>query len=357
MGSSLRRAFSLLFISVVLVSCETGVPSAEVAGLYYNLGNAYFELNEFGLAVTAYLNALELDSRLPQAGYNLARVYIESGEVDKGVTQLEELLAEDPENSVILSTIGWAYYLLNDYASSYAVYRRILDRIPSDENGLYNAAVVAWLLDEKTEALGYYQRLYAENGDDEILYRIASIFIDLERWSDAIDTLTEYTALKSDDSDAFYDLGVVYTADRLYGEALQAFDRAIELQTNNAVFLFEKAAILLRYIENVDEGLKFLGLAVDAGFADSERAGALATAEGLPYREEVRSFLVEKGLIADDLTLDEDIAETAEEGEAGVREPDLLQADSPAKTGKTDIGAKAELPPSPEEDSSGSAGE
>jgi tetratricopeptide (TPR) repeat protein len=351
LGSRVRHGVPLLLVAFFLVGCETGVPTTEVAGLYYNLGNAYFELNEFGSAVTAYLNALELDSKLPQAGYNLARVYIESGDVDKGVTQLEELLAEDPENSVILSTIGWAYYLLNDYESSYEVYRRILDRTPSDENGLYNAAVVAWLLDAKTESLAYYQRLYAESGDDEILYRIASIYLDLELWSDAIGTLTEYTALEPEDSDAFYDLGVALTADRLYGEALEAFDRAIELQTDNPVFLFEKAVILLRYIENLDEGLKFLGLAVDGGFADSERAAALATVEGLPYQDEVRDFLIEKNLITDDPPLDEGPEETVEEGDIDVPESDTPARDSPTKSGKTDIGAKTELPPAPEETS------
>ncbi len=338
------------------------MPPEEAAGLYYNLGNAYFELDEFNLAVTAYLNALELDDSLPQAGYNLARVYIESGDVDKGVDELNRLLTGDPENGAILSTIGWAYYLLRDYERSYDVFKRILERTPSDENGLYNAGVIAWLLGEKDDSLGYYRRLYAENGDVETLYRIASIYIDLERWKDAVGALTEYIESKPEDSDAFYDLGIAFSADRLYGEALLAFERAIELDGNNPIFLFEKAVILLVYIENLDEGLKYLQLAIDAGFDDSERAQELATADSLIFSGEIRDFLIGKNLIAADPPLNEIEAEVPEESDGDSADSLLGEEPSPPKpqddayagSKKSEVGTKTELEPEkPEETKTG----
>ena len=290
--------FTLSF-SVAMIGCETGVPTTEAAELYYNLGNAYFELDKHDQAVSAYLNALALDGRLPQAGYNLARVYIESGKPDQGLEVLNNLLEDDPGNSVILSTIGWAYYLMSDYEGAYEVFLDILERTPTDRNGLHNAAVLAWKLDRKQEALSLFERLYDENEDSETLYRIASVQMDLELWPEAIDTLNVYVARKPDDDEAFYDLGIAYTADRLYGEALGAFDSAIEINTHDPDLYFEKAVVLLLYIENLEEGIITLELAVERGFDDSDRAEALVLADELRFVEEVREFFLRRNLISE----------------------------------------------------------
>ena len=91
----------LLFCAGVvfnLASCASGVPEKDVAPLYYNLGNAYFELGELDRAVESYLKAIELDESLARASFNLAKVYVEKNQLDKASRILEELLTEDPEN-------------------------------------------------------------------------------------------------------------------------------------------------------------------------------------------------------------------------------------------------------------------
>lgn len=287
-------------VFVLLSGCETGVPPEDAAAIYYNLGNAYFELEKYGLAVTAYLNALALDDTLPQAGYNLARVYVESGDYAKGLAALSDLLEEDPGNSLVLSTIGWTHYLMADYERALETFESILERIPTDEHGLYNAAVLSWKLDRKESALEYFQRLYKETNEAETLYRIASIYMDLERWEDAVGALTEYLSKKPEDANAYYDLGIAYTADRFYGKALEAFESGIKIKKDDPLLYFEKAVILLLYIENVDEGLKALEASVTAGFEDTDRILALLAAEELLFAEEVRRFFEEKNLLPEE---------------------------------------------------------
>ncbi|MBN1686003.1 MAG: tetratricopeptide repeat protein [Spirochaetales bacterium] len=296
----IRFISALLFLSVLLSGCESGVPPEEVAQVYYNLGNAYFELEKYSLAVTAYLNALALDDTLPQAGYNLARVYIESGDYKQGLAALSELLKQDPGNSLVLSTIGWTHYLSAEYEEALGVFDEILQRTPTDRRGLYNAAVLALKLDRKEDALGYFQRLYSETAEAETLYRIAALYVDLERWEEAVEALTEYLAKNPDDADAYYDLGIAYAAERYYGKALDAFQAGIELKKNDPLLHFEKAVVLLLYIENVDEGLKALTAAVENGFKDTERISALLGADELLFKEEVRSLFKEKGVLPEE---------------------------------------------------------
>ncbi len=289
---------------VILSGCETGVPPEKVADIYYNLGNAYFELEKYALAVTAYLNALALDDSLPQAGYNLARVHIESGDYEKGLAALSDLLEEDPDNSLVLSTIGWTYYLRSEYEKALETFELILERTPSDKHGLYNAAVLSLKMDRKERSLEYFQRHYKETDDAESLYRIASIYIDLERWEEAVGALTEYLSKKPDDPNAYYDLGIAYTAARLYGKALEAFESAIKIKKDDPLLYFEKAVILLLYIENIDDGRKALEAAVAAGFKDTERIVSLVNSEELRFPDEVRSFFKTKGLLPEEAAAD-----------------------------------------------------
>ena len=289
-----------VLVSIIAASCATGIPEKDVAQLYFNLGNAYFELGDYDGSTKAYLNAIELGGDLPQAGYNLARMYIESGKVADGIKALQDLLKEDPDNSILISTIGWAYFLSGEYEKSVEMYERIIMRMPTDVNGLYNAAVLSWELGRKDQALSLYERLYEQSDDEEVLYKIASIQTDLENWNGAIDTLLKYTAKKDDDADAYYLLGIAYTAERYYGEALEAFESAIEARDDDPIIHFEKAVILLLYIENLDEGIKSLERAVELGFDDRDRAGDLASSDQLSFGIEVNDYLSGVGLLAGD---------------------------------------------------------
>ena len=325
---SIKFGLALFSLSIFLSSCETGVPPKEVAQVYYNLGNAYFELEKYSLAVSAYLNALALDNTLPQAGYNLARVYIESKDYEKGLAALAELLEQDPGNSLVLSTIGWTYYLSADYEKALETFDQILQRTPTDERGLYNAAVLSLKLDRKEAALGYFRRLYSKTEEAETLYRIASLYMDLRRWEDAIDALNEYLAKNPKDTAAHYDLGIAYTAERHYGKALSMFQTGIELGADDPFFHFEKAVILLLYIENVDEGLKALKAAVEAGFKDTDRISALLNAEELLFKDEVKRFFEEKNLLPEEPAAG---LKPADETEVDGREEEL-----PAEEGRLD---------------------
>jgi tetratricopeptide (TPR) repeat protein len=231
-------------------------------------------------------------------------VYVESGDYEKGLEALADLLEEDPGNSLILSTIGWTHYLQADYEKALEAFETILTRTPTDEHALYNAAILSLKLEEKETALVYFQRLYSENGETEVLYRIASLYLDLQRWNDAVEALTEYLEAKPDDADAYYDLGIAFSAERYYGKALDAFDSGILLKKYDPLLNFEKAVVLILYIENIDEGLKALEIAVTAGFNDSERITALLRADELRFAQELVRFFDEKKLLPQEFSAD-----------------------------------------------------
>ena len=71
----------------------------DSADVYYNRGDAYDELGEYGKAIADYNKAIELNPNNSLAYYNRGLAYSEKGEVPKAVSDLEKCieLSTDPE--------------------------------------------------------------------------------------------------------------------------------------------------------------------------------------------------------------------------------------------------------------------
>ena len=120
--------FSLL-VTLIFSSCATGIDESEVAPIYYNLGNAYMELGDYEKASEAFTQAIALDETLSKATFNLAKVYIEQKNYEEAVILLEGFLEDEPENSIILSTLGYVYSLLGDDETAVGIYDQIIRQI------------------------------------------------------------------------------------------------------------------------------------------------------------------------------------------------------------------------------------
>lgn len=302
--SSLKHYGSAVLLSLLaltLPSCVTGVPPTKVAEVYYNLGNAYFELNNFNSAVNAYLHAIELDQSMVSASYNLARVYIESKQIDKGMDLLNDLLEDDPENSVLLGTLGWALFLTDDLSGSLDVYKGILERIEDDDNALYNAAVLSLKLEHKEEALSYFSKLYDLKQDPMLLFRIGSLSLELEKIADAISYLAAYKEKNPEHFETLLALGRAYAIDELYFESLSAYDAALTIEEGDRNALFEKAEILLKYVEDEENGLASFNSAVENGFKNKERLQELINYPDLIGLDEIVKTIESKGLLDEEV--------------------------------------------------------
>ena len=62
----------------------------DVAYHFYNKGNLYVKLNEYGNAIDAYTEALKLDSHFPEAYYSRGVTYLLSGKNSEGLNDLSQ---------------------------------------------------------------------------------------------------------------------------------------------------------------------------------------------------------------------------------------------------------------------------
>lgn len=287
---------ALLTAQLVLLGCATGVPDSEVAELYYNLGNAYTELGRTEEATNAYLQARELDEEFTAAGYNLARLYIDIGRLEQGKTILEKLLSDDPENNVLHSTLAWVAYLEGDKDGALAAYEAILERLPEDENALFNSAVIAWETDKHELALDRFLTLNRMKPASPYAYEIGRLYAETENFEQSIRYLEAYAEEHPDMYEVHMQRAIVYRRLEEYTRALEAYERALELKENDAEALFGRAVVFLDAIQDAERGIAALEQAVANGFSDAARATELADALGGEMKADAIAVLEAKNL-------------------------------------------------------------
>jgi tetratricopeptide (TPR) repeat protein len=295
-----NRVFIILCIAVVLClsSCVTGVPATDVAPLYLNLGNAYFELGNYDKAVEAYLNAVELNPELARASFNLAKVYIEQQQLDEAKTILEALIREDPENEILLSTLAYVYSLDGEVDASISLYRDILDRNPQNQDALYNAGILYWRLEEYEQAKSYFYSVFELDPDDtSALYSLAKIEEQLGNTDTAIEFYEVYLENNADDTEVMQELAELYFSEDLFAKALEISSSILTIDETNPEILFMNAFIHFTVTGDSALGMEFLEKAVLAGFTDKERYLQLVENPDLLESEKVREYVTEKDLL------------------------------------------------------------
>ena len=281
------RALATSILLFVMFGCETGVPAVEVADAYFKLGNAYFELEQFDSAVNAFTQALEFDASLARAGYNLSRVYLETGRIEEAKRILIDLLEDDPENGILLSTLGWAYFREENFSAALDLYRKVSDRHSGDPDALYNTATLLWRLEEYSEALETFLELYLIDPSKSYLPSIATLY----RETDDIESASKHLELYLADDEAAVEerleLAANYVELEEYGRAIERYQQAIDIsETPLPDAHFERAHVLLAYIEDYELGFDDLRKALALGFKDVGRL--TQTASGLDSEERDR---------------------------------------------------------------------
>lgn len=98
---------------------------------------------------------------------------------------LYNLLAEDPGNSVVYDSLAYSYFSYGQFASAALVSQQALAFAPEDGFALDIAANSFDRLGVKDKALTFYEKIYLKDNDLNILYKIAFVQLELERYAEA----------------------------------------------------------------------------------------------------------------------------------------------------------------------------
>lgn len=310
------RFLSVIFVILVFSSCTSTLSREESAQLYFNLGNAQFELEKYREAEASYKRALELDDTFLPVNYNLARLLIQVDRTDEAIDLLYDLLADDHTNVVVLETLAWAYHLKGNDSEALGLYDKILEETPAYENALYNAGLISLQNDDKDSALSYFRSLYDYTGKQGIIYYyLGMLELDIGDLDTGVRFLESYIeeVKPEDHPDALVTLGTGYQHQTYYDKAIEVYDQALEIDSDSQDHLLtdddlgmvylSKAYIYLDAVEDYESGFDNIKKAVNLKYVNAELYSSLLALEQVQSSEEILSYLEERGIIDDEQNL------------------------------------------------------
>jgi len=221
--------FSLIYCSSFMINwlkCDKyyhKITSAEKAKLWESvIDEAYhaIELNPYRKKIYSYMG----------------RAYIESGQSNKGIAALSNVVEVYPYHMNALLNLGVAYGRVSDFNQSLSFYNRVLD-IKDDYAKVYNNIANNYLKQKKLDKAYEYFQLAAK-------YDVKNPII-------------------------FFNIGIVALNKKLFKEAKQAFQKSIDLKPT-ALAYKNLGIVQYEYLEEKKEGASCFkkALAIDPAMKD-----------------------------------------------------------------------------------------
>ena len=281
----------------LLTGCVTGARGG-VASDYYNIGNAYEELGQYAKAIQYYQDALRADPSLVKADFNLAIALARLKRTDEAAAVLKRLMLNDPQNTQLMTSLGWVYHLAGRDGDALEQYDAVLVLSPADQDALYNSGILLWKVERKAEALARFRKvLVSAPNDTDALYAAGSLMLSMDDAAGSGDMLSRYLEKKPDDIQAWYLVAAGAERLRKYSRALDAYEKIIAKDPKQSDAWFGEARLLLTVIEDPQRGLDSLSKALAGGFHDQAAARALLDSSGLQERGTVEGLLRGRNLL------------------------------------------------------------
>lgn len=268
---------------VAAASCST-VRYDELAEEYFNIGNAYYEAGDFDRSFQYYTRALAYTNELPAAGFNLARLHLERGEPEDALEVIDELLVDDPENTLYLETRAYALVLLDRPEEAGAIYRALLTGGTVRPRVSYNLALLDLEADDPTSAWEVLEAgaPFASEDSEYVWLHAEAAFSD-GREEEAIGRLERFGYLVAEKPSELARLARRYAEWDFNLAALDLIDTFEPTSEDEPALAFLEGALLLEATGDFEAGVEAIEHALATGYRDREAYGELL--ESLPEDE------------------------------------------------------------------------
>jgi tetratricopeptide (TPR) repeat protein len=199
----------------------------------------------------ALLDAVKADPNNAAAHYNLGGVYLNEGKYDLAAAEFRKCLQTDSGDKrareyLEMSEGFSAYTLRNDYAQAAAHFKATLELNPQNPNANYFLGKSYLQLKKTGEAEAVFKNYAAALEDSESQINanqgLAKIYIESERYPEAVEALRKVEAAKPKDKDinltVYKSLGFSFFQMKDYEGAVSAWEKALAFKEDPKVFYF-----------------------------------------------------------------------------------------------------------------------
>ena len=150
------------------------INSLLYAEILYRRGGSYERLGDYINSDKDLLKSIEVNPDDAYVLNYLAYSWLErENKIDLSLQMLEKAYAKRSNDPYIIDSIGWAYYLVNDYIKAENFLKRAVELMPEDPIVNDHYGDILWKLDRKIQARYFWKNvLNLEETEDEMKKKI-----------------------------------------------------------------------------------------------------------------------------------------------------------------------------------------
>ena len=148
--------------------------------LYYRRGASYERMGNYEKADKDMLLSLKMDPENAYVLNYLAYSWLERDyKINNAIEMLERAYSLENNDPYIIDSIGWAYYLIEEYVKAEKYLRRAVEQMPDDAIVNDHYGDILWKLGQKIQARYFWKSvLKMKDMDEELLKKINSKIIE-----------------------------------------------------------------------------------------------------------------------------------------------------------------------------------
>ncbi len=148
--------------------------------LYYRRGASYERMGNYEKADKDMLFSLKMDPENAYVLNYLAYSWLERDyKINNAIEMLERAYSLENNDPYIIDSIGWAYYLIEEYVKAEKYLRRAVEQMPDDAIVNDHYGDILWKLGQKIQARYFWKSVFKmKDVDEELLKKINSKIIE-----------------------------------------------------------------------------------------------------------------------------------------------------------------------------------
>ena len=274
----LKRKFKCFCFFVIIlfsVSCVSLKTQKELSEEYFNLGNDYFDLENYSRATDLYLKALSYNKNSKNATINLIMAYQNNKKYDDAekliVSKYEE--KTDEYNKKLILLLGKNYFLTNNFSGAINLFKEYINTYPNEVAGFYNLGLSFLKIGDATAALENFLKAYEiDKNFVPVLYNVSNYYYNELLYKEALPYVTALSQKESNNDMVLYMYAKILYELSEYETSLEYAKKCYTIDTKNKDYYLLTAKIYAKGFEDKKNTFYFIDKTLEAGYKPSELA-------------------------------------------------------------------------------------
>ncbi|MEQ9008198.1 MAG: tetratricopeptide repeat protein, partial [Ekhidna sp.] len=208
--------------------------------IFLNHGIIGNEVGEFELARKSLKQAVSMGADTASTYNRIAVGFYGLGNYDSAKVYMDKVLEIDPENLLYRKNMGQTLYNLGDFEDAAEILEGVVKENDQDHSVFNFLGLCYYYMDDFDGAIYYYNKAILLNRDAVYFDNRAYAKIGVDKYSEAIEDFTRSIEIYPDDSEIFYQRGLLHELQHNQFDACKDFKRAIDIGHEEAENKFKE---------------------------------------------------------------------------------------------------------------------